>query len=738
MFTLDIENLIQLGPNQIICGDYNAHHTSWGCYNDNPRGIRLLNFVNSAGIEILAPTTPTRFGNNSSSTIDLAIVREFLYPYDIISLPELSSDHNPVLLNFYFKYSIPSTNGKMKTNWNKFRHQINNAEDIYNISINSPAELDSLVDKFESQILDAKIAASSPITNLQTYIDPRIRELNNERNFVRKMFQRLTDPALKTKLNQLNKKITKLNDKIETESQINTLINVTTVDGSFWNLTSRFNKKRHNIPTLNGPASIAVTNKEKANCLADSLEKQFQLNDIHCEETETVVGNSIEGFLNTTPNIFNDFPPTHTDELINCIKKLKKNKAPGYDNISNKIILNLPLNSIYTLQKITDSIMKFGHFPTRWKTATIIPILKPGKDPTDPVSYRPISLLPSISKIAEHIILSRLNEFLEENNILMPEQFGFRKNLSTTHQLLRVTEYIQEGLNNKLKTGAVFLDIQKAFDRVWQDGLIHKLIKYNTPRYLVKIFHSYLSNRIFAVRVRSGLSNTKIIKAGVAQGSKIGPILFALYINDMPKQHNTLLSIFADDTAILARNKNHNFIHLALKKHLKTLEDWFAKWKIQINAGKTEAIMFSNSLNYPLPIKINKQIIPWSQECKYLGVILDKRLTWKSHFLHIKKKFRAAARKFYPLISRNSKLNRNNKLLIYTAYLRPVLTYACPVWGYAAKSNIKILENQQNYVIRMISKANWYFLNKDIYHSLNYPTFNSFIKKTLCQLLQKT
>ncbi|GBL77211.1 putative RNA-directed DNA polymerase from transposon BS [Araneus ventricosus] len=165
---------------------------------------------------------------------------------------------------------------------------------------------------------------------------------------------------------------------------------------------------------------------------------------------------------------------------------------------------------------------------------------------------------------------------------LMSSTYSFQNNLtlekiSTTHQLLRVTEYIQEGLNNKLKTGAVFLDIQKAFDRVWQDGLIHKLINYNTPHYLDKIFHSYVSNRIFAVRVNNELSHTKTIKAGVAQGSKIGPILFALYINDMPKQFNTILSIFADDTAILAGNKNHNYIQIALNRHLKALEDWFAK-----------------------------------------------------------------------------------------------------------------------------------------------------------------
>ncbi|GBM46000.1 RNA-directed DNA polymerase from mobile element jockey [Araneus ventricosus] len=228
--------------------------------------------------------------------------------------------------------------------------------------------------------------------------------------------------------------------------------------------------------------------------------------------------------------------------------------------------------------------MCFGYFPTRWKTATVIPILKPGKDPTVPDSYRPISLLPTFSKIAEHCILIRLNEHLEVNNVLIPEQFGFRKNLSTTHQLLRVTEYIAEGFSNKQKTGAVFLDIQKAFDRVWQDALIYKLINYNTPNYLIKIFTSYLHNRKFAVRVNKELSNFKNINAGVAQGSKCGPILFALFINDIPKQFNTMLSIFADDTAILARNKNHNYIRIALNRHLKTLEEWFLKWKIQINA----------------------------------------------------------------------------------------------------------------------------------------------------------
>ncbi|GBN93578.1 RNA-directed DNA polymerase from mobile element jockey [Araneus ventricosus] len=266
--------------------------------------------------------------------------------------------------------------------------------------------------------------------------------------------------------------------------------------------------------------------------------------------------------------------------------------------------------------------MTLGHFPTRWKTATVVPILKPGKDPTDTTSYRPISLLPSLSKIAEHLILKRLNNYLKENNVLCPEQFGFREKLSTSHQLIRVVEYVTEGFANKQKTGAVFLDIQKAFDRVWQDGLIHKLIHYKTPSYLIKLIDSYFLERKFAVRVKNELSSTKNINAGVAQGSKIGPTLFALYINDIPKQFNTLLCMYADDTAILARNKNPNYIQIALNRHLKALEDWFIKWKIEINVSKTEAIMFTNARR-AIPVSIPLHPFLFITPCRVLPKPLD-------------------------------------------------------------------------------------------------------------------
>ncbi|GFT94731.1 probable RNA-directed DNA polymerase from transposon BS [Trichonephila clavipes] len=160
-------------------------------------------------------------------------------------------------------------------------------------------------------------------------------------------------------------------------------------------------------------------------------------------------------------------------------------------------------------------------------------------------------LTPYPSKLAEKIISTRLNDFLETNKILIPEQHGFRPRLSTTHQLLRVVEYIKEGNNMGQCTAAVFLDIQKAFDRVWHSGLLFKLINYNIPTPLILLLNSYISNRSFTVKINRTYSQTRSISAGVAQGSILGPVLFNLYVNDILKSTNTMLCMYADDTAYL-------------------------------------------------------------------------------------------------------------------------------------------------------------------------------------------
>ncbi|GFU80900.1 RNA-directed DNA polymerase from mobile element jockey [Trichonephila clavipes] len=202
---------------------------------------------------------------------------------------------------------------------------------------------------------------------------------------------------------------------------------------------------------------------------------------------------------------------------------------------------------------------------------------KPGKDPTLPDSFRRISLLPVLSKITEKIIQKRLffSQHLNDNDILIPQQHGFRAGLSTSYQLLRVVEYIKTGFRDRKSTGVVFLDIQKAFDRVWHVGLLYKLIKINTPPHLIKLISSFLTNRFFAVKVNNIHSTNRKINAGTPQGSSISPILFNIYVNDIPRTSQSTICMFADDTAILAQSNELQLVTHFLHKHIAKLEDWF-------------------------------------------------------------------------------------------------------------------------------------------------------------------
>ncbi|GFV25525.1 RNA-directed DNA polymerase from mobile element jockey [Trichonephila clavipes] len=261
-------------------------------------------------------------------------------------------------------------------------------------------------------------------------------------------------------------------------------------------------------------------------------------------------------------------------------------------------------------------MLTLRYFPKSWKTAVVVPILKPGKNSASAESYRPISLLPVLSKLAEKVILARLNDHLEREKILISEQHGFRPRLSTSHQLLRVVEFIKEGNNKDECTAAVFLDIQKAFDRVWHTGLLFKLITYKIPPPLIFLLKSYISDRSFTVKINRTYSQFKKINAGVAQGSILAPTLFNLYVNDIIKNTNTQICLYADDTAILSRQRNLNTLVENINEHLAHLEIWFSVWKIAINSSKTKAVFFSK--RQPPEITQQNQRIPWSQHTKRL------------------------------------------------------------------------------------------------------------------------
>ncbi|GBN45511.1 putative RNA-directed DNA polymerase from transposon X-element [Araneus ventricosus] len=423
-----------------------------------------------------------------------------------------------------------------------------------------------------------------------------------------------------------------------------------------------------------------------------------------------------------------EITPCLPSELLEHINKLKKGKSPGPDKITNQMIQRMPIKSLIRLTQIINGILKLKYFPNEWKLATIVPIIKPGKNPQDPSSYRPISLLSALSKIADAIILNRIEDTIDDQ--LIPYQFGFRRNLSTVQQLLLLTEFVREGMDEGWDTGAVFLDISKAFDRVWTDGLLYKLIKLRIPGSIVRLMATYLRGRRFAVRVGSNLSSERAIAAGVVQGSKVGPKLFNIYVNDIPRPRNcqTRLCLFADDTAVMNTGASNNITD-ELNSYLDLLGKWMISWKIKVNTDKCQAVYFSRRRNIPDNPKLYRRAIPWRDSTKYLGVIFYKRLTFKQHITSTRQKINAVKSILYPLIGKKSKLSLSNKLLLYKSLVRPVMSYASLVWGAAAKSNIQTLESAQNIIALQLTNSPWFIRNRYIAKDIKLQPIKDYFKK---------
>ena len=227
-----------------------------------------------------------------------------------------------------------------------------------------------------------------------------------------------------------------------------------------------------------------------------------------------------------------------------------------------------------------------------------------------------------------------------EKQVIPDYQFGFRNSHSTSLQLARIIDLIVTGFNKRDSTIAVFLDIEKAFDTTWINGLIYKLIQTQISAPLIKLISTYLNNRKFCISVDGFHSDCKTINAGVPQGAVLSPILNNIYVADIPTRRQVHMAQFADDTCIFYQSKfkNRQKVIKVLQESIDDISTWFAKWNIKINANKTEAITFSKTkreLN--APIKIQNQVIPYSISVKYLGLTLYSKLAFKNHVSKLKK-----------------------------------------------------------------------------------------------------
>ncbi|GFU76579.1 RNA-directed DNA polymerase from mobile element jockey [Trichonephila clavipes] len=670
-----LKKIFNSGSNCIIAGDFNATHVDWHNAKNTRYGVMLRNLVrNLRGVILVAPQTATHLQprQRSGSVIDLAVFKHIPYNHSIRVLSDLSSDHYPLAIS-----------------------------------------------ELNQNFSEAFVEASKPkFKNVPKILSPKIKSKIHQRNRLRKFWQRTRCPSIYSEFRTLSREIAKViksHSQAEWEKHIEAL---SPEDNTLWRKSSLLRKPFLSIPPLKGAlGSTAITPIEKAEVIADSLQEQFEPNHVaDREEFDQRIDEEVTNFL-AIPHI-QEIEPTTPTEVLTYVQRSKPKKSPRLDQITNRMIKNLPLKFLLFITLLINQLFKNNYFPDSWKTAVVIPILKPDKNPELAQNYRPMSLLSCLSKVYEFVLLHRLNQHCTASNFIIPQQCGFRPKCSTVHQLLRVTELIHSGFAKHDATGILFLDIAKAFDKIWHDGLLIKLIRLDFPAPLIKSIHSFLSHRSFRVRVDRILSSPRPIRSGLPQGSLSSPLFFTLYVNDIPQTDSSHLAMFADDTAVISQNKRFSVVISNLQHYISLLELRLNDWKIKVNASKSACLMFTRRSQLPvglIPVTIFGQPVPWVNVARYLGLFLDAKLTFAYHIEQTRKKALAVHAMLKRLISRRSKLPIRHKVLLYKSIIRPVMCYGSQIFGSAGMCHLKKLHTLTNSFLRQLVNAPWFVRNEVIY-----------------------
>lgn len=387
------------------------------------------------------------------------------------------------------------------------------------------------------------------------------------------------------------------------------------------------------------------------------------------------------------------------DGVSQLIASLKISTSAGCDQINSKLLKNTISLSSHVLHLIFTQSLDTGVVPDDWKKAQITPIFK-ADDRTCPNNYRPISLTSIPSKLLEHIIFSNLMTHLESMNFFYPNQHGFRKQLSCETQLAEFTHDILQYLDNLVQIDAIFLDFSKAFDRVSHNLLLFKLSSLGIPQTLLSWLEQFLKGRKQFTCVNNCRSAFSDVTSGVPQGAGLSPLLFLIYINDLPINIKSTLRLFADDCVIYSPIHGASAI-AALQQDLTTISAWCDKWHMPLNLNKCQSISFSRKNTViDSTYNIKSVAVTRTSSYKYLGVHITSSLSWTTHIQTICSK----ASRTLGFLRRNLKsASPEVKKLAYITFVRPKLEYASSVWHPSQSYLISDLEAIQNRAARFIT-----------------------------------
>ena len=705
-FVENFKNSIQRIKNetpfcQIHVGDLNCHQKKWWVDDINDTPGDLLNEVITSENLFQMVNEPTHIVGAHRSCIDLVITDQPNLVNDCGILPSLHTRCHHQINNVEINLLNPPPPPYIRRIWH-YQRANKNAIITAIESFNWKRSLSSLSDQPSKQ---AEFFSETLLNIFSNFIPNEYRKIkprdppwftkNIKRTYQRyqrsyKKFKSQGFPPDKSdEINNLKQEYSNMVINSKEKYLVDQGIKLSkpeTPVRSYWSTIKKFISPSATsiIPPLFINNSYIVNVEEKCNHFNDFFANQ-------CTTLET--GSEIPNFFLRTDKTLNNVVFSKSD-LEDILKNLDPQKSHGFDEISIKMIQLCENSIIDPLFDILKNCVEKGTFPACWKKANLVPIHK--KNQKNMLkNYRPISLLPIFGKVFEKLLFKSLYSFLIQNDLISPKQSGFIKGDSTINQLLSITEMINSSFDCDVpkEVRSVFLDISKAFDKVWHPGLLFKLKQNGIDGKMYQLLENFLSDRKQRVTLNGKMSSWKNVQAGVPQGSVLGPILFLLYINDLIPGLKSDARVFADDTSLFMVVDDINTAHATLDADLKYINQWADQWRFEFNPDPAKPpieLIFSTKTKPPIhpPLYFNESRLTTVVEHKHLGLILDKKLTFESHTREKINK----ARRLLGALKRSSQYLPVSALdRIYKSFIRPQLEYGDIIYHRTPSSETELL-----------------------------------------------
>ena len=697
----------------LIVGDFNAHNTAWGCDTTGTRGRLLESFIRDEALCILntGQRTHLTLPSGRTSALDLSLVSPRLaqcFTWSVHDEP-LGSDHFPVWLEYLgdpVLGSRPPRWNIRKADWGEFQASLETA-------ILSRADSSTIpVEDFTILLLDSADGciprtSSQPRRNPVPWWKEECGDaIRARKRALRKFDRRSTMENLIAfkKARAFSRRVIKEAKTVSWRTYVSSL-NRFTPTTQIWARMKRIEGRFSSVPlpVLRVNHTDILEPSEVAETIGRALFERCRGGP---SNQRARLQPAAVDFSTAEQTVYNE--PFTMEELVSAISSLRS-VSEGPDSVHNDMLRHLPPVALEALLATFNSLWEMGTFPDTWREATVVPILKPGKSGEDPLHYRPISLTSSLSKLMEKMVNVRFSWFLEHHGVFTNAQCGFRKHRSPVDHILSLDTEVRACFTERKHLGAVFFDIEAAYDTVLRQSILAKVHKYGIRGRMGLFIRNFLSGRRFRVRVGSHLSSSFTQKNGVPQGGVLSVALFAVAINDIADELPDAIgrSLFVDDFAIWFSASNTRVISRQLQLAVTRLEKWSKDNGLRFSTAKTVAVHFCRRRcsDPTLGIRLYGQTIPTQPVAKFLGVQFDRRLTYKDHFKTLRERcFKSL--NVLKCVSRTSYgADRKTLLLLYRSIVRSKLDYACFVYDGASESSKSSLDSVHHASLRVATGA---------------------------------